>query len=132
MSDRMAKTLRATPDEWRRVIDVNLFGTIHMIGQFGPQMAERRRGRVINVSACLGRFTTFEEVEELRLGVLTFRRALRLRIESTQRFPAGPGVRRIQYLWLAECYGEVARMTSRDGEVDPDFTEAVEFRRLGL
>ncbi len=57
MSDRMAKTLRATPDEWRRVIDVNLFGTIHMIGQFGPQMAERRRGRVINVSACLGRFT---------------------------------------------------------------------------
>jgi 3-oxoacyl-[acyl-carrier protein] reductase len=57
MSDRMAKTLRATPDEWRRVIDVNLFGTIHMIGQFGPQMAERRRGRVINVSACMGRFT---------------------------------------------------------------------------
>lgn len=69
---------------------------------------------------------------EVRLGVLTFRRALRLRLETTQRFPAGPGVRRIQYLWLAECYGEVARMTSRDGEVDPDFTEAVEFRRLGL
>lgn len=69
---------------------------------------------------------------EVRLGVITFRRALRLRIESTQMFPAGPGARRIQYLWLAECYGEVARMTSRDGEVDLDFTEAVEFRRLGL
>ncbi len=57
MSDRMAKTLRATPEEWRRVIDVNLFGAIHLIGQFGPLMAERRQGRVVNVSACLGRFT---------------------------------------------------------------------------
>ena len=47
-------------------------------------------------------------------------------------FAAGPGVRKIQYLWLVECYGEVARMTSRDGEVDPDFASAVEFRRLGI
>jgi NAD(P)-dependent dehydrogenase (short-subunit alcohol dehydrogenase family) len=57
MTDRMAKTLRASPDEWRRVIDVNLFGAIHLIGQFGPAMAERRHGRVINVTACMGRFT---------------------------------------------------------------------------
>ena len=57
MSERTAKTLRASPEEWRRVIDVNLFGAIHMIGQFGPAMAQRRRGRVINVSACMGRFT---------------------------------------------------------------------------
>lgn len=57
MSDRMAKTLRAGPDEWRRVLDVNLFGALHLIGQFGPAMAERRRGRVVNVTACMGRFT---------------------------------------------------------------------------
>ncbi|MDO9020133.1 MAG: hypothetical protein Q8S73_29335 [Deltaproteobacteria bacterium] len=68
----------------------------------------------------------------VRLPELTFTDALRLRIELTQMFAAGPGVRKIQYLWLVECYGEVARMTSRDGEVDPDFTSAVEFRRLGL
>jgi len=53
-------------------------------------------------------------------------------VEVTQRFPAGPGVRRIQYLWMVECYGEAARMTSLDNEVNPDFTMAVEFRRLGL
>lgn len=69
---------------------------------------------------------------EVRLGVLTFRNALRVRLETTQRFPAGPGVHRIQYLWLVECYGEVARMTSMDNEVDPDFTQAVEYRHLGL
>jgi 3-oxoacyl-[acyl-carrier protein] reductase len=57
MSDRMAKTLRATPDEWRRVLDVNLIGAVHMIRQFGPQMYERRDGRVINVTACMGRFS---------------------------------------------------------------------------
>ncbi|MDB4928834.1 MAG: hypothetical protein JWM10_1318 [Myxococcaceae bacterium] len=68
----------------------------------------------------------------VRLPEITFTDALRLRIELTQQFAAGPGVRKIQYLWLVECYGEVARMTSRDGEVDPDFTSAVEFRRLGV
>jgi hypothetical protein len=69
---------------------------------------------------------------EVRLGILTFRDALRLRIEVTQRFPAGPGRRRIQYLWLTECYGEVARITSPDGQVELEFTTAQEFRRLGL
>lgn len=68
----------------------------------------------------------------VRLPDLTFTDALRVRIELTQQFPAGPGVRKIQYLWMVECYGEVARMTSQDGEVDPDFTMAAEFRRLGL
>jgi 3-oxoacyl-[acyl-carrier protein] reductase len=57
MSERMSKTLRTTPEEWRRVLDINLLGAVHMIGQFGPAMADRRRGRVINVSACMGRFT---------------------------------------------------------------------------
>jgi hypothetical protein len=69
---------------------------------------------------------------EVRLPELTFADALRVRVELTQRFPAGPGRRQIQYLWMVECYGEVARMTSRDGEVDPDFGMATEFRRIGL
>lgn len=67
----------------------------------------------------------------VRLPDLTFTDALRVRIELTQLFLSG-GTRKIQYLWMVECYGEVARMTSRDGEVDPDFTMAAEFRRLGL
>lgn len=66
------------------------------------------------------------------LPELTFPDALRIRVELTQRFPAGPGRRRIQYLWMTECYGEVARMVSQDDEADPAFTLAAEFRRLGL
>jgi hypothetical protein len=75
---------------------------------------------------------TVDAQGSVRLPALTFTQTLRLRLEVTQRFPAGPGTRRIQYLWLAECYGEVARTTSRDGEVDPDYREAQEFRRLGF
>lgn len=73
-----------------------------------------------------------DAVGELRLGILTFPRAVRVRVELVQSFPAGPGTRRIQYLWMTECYGEVARVTSKDGELDPDFREAVEYRRLSL
>jgi NAD(P)-dependent dehydrogenase (short-subunit alcohol dehydrogenase family) len=57
MSERMAKTLRTSPSEWDRVMGVNLDGAFHAISAFVPGMAERRRGRVITVSACLGRFS---------------------------------------------------------------------------
>lgn len=69
---------------------------------------------------------------EVRTPAITFTDALRVRVEVTQTFPSGTGVRRIQYLWVAECYGEVARVTSTDGEVNPDFTMAAEYRRLDL
>lgn len=69
---------------------------------------------------------------EVRTPAITFTDALRVRVEVTQNFPSGTGIRRIQYLWVSECYGEVARITSRDGEVDPDFTMAAEYRRLDL
>lgn len=57
MSEKMAKTLRTTNEEWHRVMGVNLDGTFNMISAIGPQMAQRKSGRIINVSACLGRFS---------------------------------------------------------------------------
>jgi len=57
MSEKMAKTLRTTNDEWRRVMGINLDGTFNMISAIGPQMAARKSGRIVNVSACLGRFS---------------------------------------------------------------------------
>ena len=57
MSEKMAKTLRTTEQEWKRVLGANLDGTFNMIRTVAPAMAERRSGRIINVSACLGRFT---------------------------------------------------------------------------
>ena len=57
MSEKMAKTLRTSSQEWKRVTGVNLDGTFNLISAIGPQMAGRKSGRIINVSACLGRFT---------------------------------------------------------------------------
>jgi NAD(P)-dependent dehydrogenase (short-subunit alcohol dehydrogenase family) len=57
MSDKIAKTLRATSQEWDRVMGINFNGTLNMIQAITPSMVERRSGRVINVSACLGRFS---------------------------------------------------------------------------
>ena len=57
MSDRRAKTVRTAPEEWRRVMSVNLDGSFYAISTFVPGMVERGWGRVINVSACLGRLS---------------------------------------------------------------------------
>lgn len=57
MSGRTAKTLRTTDQEWRRVMAVNLDGAFTTISVFGPGMAARRWGRVVNLSACLGRMS---------------------------------------------------------------------------
>lgn len=57
MADRLAKTLRTSPAEWRRVMGTNLDGAFFVLRAFVPGMVERRWGRVITVSACLGRFT---------------------------------------------------------------------------
>lgn len=57
MSAKTAKTLRTDPDEWRRVMSVNLDAMFYFISAFAPPMVERRDGRIVNFSACLGRFS---------------------------------------------------------------------------
>ena len=42
-------------DQWRRVIDVNLMGTVHVIESFVPAMVSRGRGgHLVNVSSAAG------------------------------------------------------------------------------
>lgn len=57
MSEKTAKTLRTEDPELRRVLSINLEAPFFMIKHFAPQMVERRNGRIINVTACLGRFS---------------------------------------------------------------------------
>ena len=57
MAPNTSKTLRTTDDQWREGFSVNLDGAFHAIQQFVPGMVERRSGRVIGVSSCLGRFS---------------------------------------------------------------------------
>ena len=67
-----------------------------------------------------------------RLPYLDLLNTLRVRVDLTQSLPGGTTLRYIQYLYVHECYGELARIVSQQGELDPHFTEASEFRRLAL
>lgn len=57
MSARTAKTLRTDDAEWRRVLGTNLDGAFTATSTFVPGMVERRWGRVVHFSACLGRMS---------------------------------------------------------------------------
>lgn len=57
MSDRMSKTLRTSDEEWRRVLAINLDGAFAALATWAAPMVERRSGRVVALSACLGRFS---------------------------------------------------------------------------
>ncbi len=57
MSDRTAKTVLTSNEEWHRVMSTNLDGVFNTCNLVGKKMLERRSGRVINVSACLGRMS---------------------------------------------------------------------------
>lgn len=57
MAERMTKTLRTSPQEWRRVLGANLDGAFFSVDAFAEGMAHRRSGRIIGVSACLGRMS---------------------------------------------------------------------------
>lgn len=57
MSEKMAKTLKTTDDEWRRVMTINLDAVFTIVNEVGAKMADARNGRIIIYSACLGRMS---------------------------------------------------------------------------
>jgi len=57
MSEKMSKTLKTTPQEWRRVMAINLDSTFIAVNILGPSMADARNARIIIYSACLGRMS---------------------------------------------------------------------------
>jgi len=71
-------TLQMTDEDWRRVIDTNLTGTLHACQVFGAGMIARKAGRIITV-ASLSSFLGFYEVAAYtasKSGVAGLTRAL--------------------------------------------------------
>jgi NAD(P)-dependent dehydrogenase (short-subunit alcohol dehydrogenase family) len=52
-----ARTVRTDPDEWDRVLATNLTGVFSAVRVFGAPMLARREGRIVVLSACLGRMS---------------------------------------------------------------------------
>ena len=57
MSEKMSKTLKTTIEEWRRVLGINLDSVFLCLNILAPGMVERKSGRVVVYSACLGRMS---------------------------------------------------------------------------
>jgi hypothetical protein len=69
---------------------------------------------------------------ELYLPEVLFTQVHRITTHVTVQPSSGPMVTRRSVSFMFECFGEVARATSRDGETVTDFRVAREVRRLGL
>ena len=54
---------------------------------------------------------------------------LRLRFDYTQTV-GFVVTKRITFIHMAECFGNVARIRSKDNETNADFTTATEYRRM--
>jgi len=76
--------------------------------------------------------TKVDGMGKLALPDLTFAQALRVKTRVVLQPAAGAAVITRQTSFLFECFGEVARATSRNGEEDENFKTAAEVRRLGL
>lgn len=57
MSEKISKTMKATKEDWDRTLDTNLTGVFNVVSIFGNELVESRSGRVIVLSACLGRMS---------------------------------------------------------------------------
>lgn len=53
--DRAAPFLETDPELWRQVIDINLYGPLHVSHAVLRRMAERGRGRVVSIASDAGR-----------------------------------------------------------------------------
>jgi hypothetical protein len=74
---------------------------------------------------------TVDAVGSIDLPQLTFEEVHRVRTKVTVEPAVGAPVVRRQVSFYAECFAEVARATSADGEEADLFTNAAELRRLG-
>jgi NAD(P)-dependent dehydrogenase (short-subunit alcohol dehydrogenase family) len=58
---KRAPTLEVSEEDWNRILDTNLTGTLRACQVFGRHMVERRYGRIINI-ASMGSFLALFEV----------------------------------------------------------------------
>ena len=75
---------------------------------------------------------TVDATGQLDLPELTFTQVHRVTSTVTVQPSSGSAVSRRAVSFMFECFGEVARATSRDGETVGEFSVAQEVRRLGF
>lgn len=83
--DRFMPFVQSSPDLWRKVMDVNLFGALNTIHVVLPQMISRGRGRIVNVASDSGRVGASGEVSysASKGGVIAATKAMAREVASS-------------------------------------------------
>ena len=70
--------VKNTPDFWKKLIDLNLMGTITVVRAFVDQMIERNSGKIVTVASDAGRVGSLGEsvYSGTKGGVIAFSKAL--------------------------------------------------------
>jgi 2-hydroxycyclohexanecarboxyl-CoA dehydrogenase len=70
--------VKNTPEFWRKIVDLNLLGTIHLTRAFLDPMIERRAGRIVTVASDAGRVGSLGEsvYSGTKGGVIAFTKGL--------------------------------------------------------
>ena len=76
--DQAMPFLKSTPDFWKKVIDINLYGPLNLHHAVLPGMAERKSGRVINIASDAGRVGSSGEAvySACKGGIIAFGKTL--------------------------------------------------------
>lgn len=76
--DKAAPFLASTPELWKQLIDINLYGPINMHYAVLPGMVARRRGRVVNIASDAGRVGSSGEsvYSACKGGIIAFTKTL--------------------------------------------------------
>lgn len=82
--DKIERFVDSTPDTWRKIVDVNLLGTINMTRTVLDPMLERRSGRLVHIASDAGRVGSSGEVvySATKGGVIAFAKGLAREVAS--------------------------------------------------
>jgi NAD(P)-dependent dehydrogenase (short-subunit alcohol dehydrogenase family)/pimeloyl-ACP methyl ester carboxylesterase len=108
--------LDTSEDDWRRVLDVNLWGVIHTLRTFGDQLVERGRGGHLVVTASAAAFTPWPALSAYattKAAVLSLAQSLR-----TELAPRHIGVSAICPGLVATNITQTTRFVGQDAETE--------------
>jgi 2-hydroxycyclohexanecarboxyl-CoA dehydrogenase len=76
--DKIVPFLQSDTELWKKVIDINLYGPLHMHFAVLPGMVDRRFGRVVNISSDAGRVGSSGEAvySAAKGGIISFTKTI--------------------------------------------------------
>ena len=121
--------LKGTPEEWQRVLGVNLVGTYYCVQAVAPHMIERRYGKIVNITSLASIGTTFGEQvaygpSKAAVNLLTKRLAYELGPNGINVNAIAPGLIKTEILNVGRTEGEVKKILR-------DLANAAALRRTG-